>query len=75
MALLRGELGAGRAGLGSIVACGVCLLRGLNTRANPVSVVWVKGHAKMIYVQRGRTTLLDKYGNDGADELVVAGAE
>ena len=28
----------------------------------------------MIDVQRGRTTLLDKYGNDGADELAVAGA-
>ena len=46
----------------------------LNSRANPVSVSWVKGHAKMIDVQRGRTTLLDKYGNDGADELAVAGA-
>lgn len=46
----------------------------LNSRANPVSVSWVKGHAKMIDVQRGRTTLLDKDGNDGADALAVAGA-
>jgi hypothetical protein len=29
----------------------------------------------MIDVQRGRTTLADKVGNDGADKLAVAGAE
>ena len=47
----------------------------LGTRAHPVTVAWVKGHAKMIDVQRGRTTLADKDGNDGADKLAVAGAE
>ena len=46
----------------------------LNTREHPVTVVRVKGHARIIDVQRSRTTLLDKEGNDGADELAVAGA-
>ena len=31
--------------------------------------------ATTIDVQRGRTTLLDKHGNDGADNLAVAGAQ
>jgi ribonuclease HI len=46
----------------------------LNTRMHPVSVSWVLGHAKRIDVLRGRTTWADKLGNDGADELAVAGA-
>ena len=36
---------------------------------------WVKGHAKQIDIDRGRTTREDKEGNDGADELAVAGAK
>ena len=47
----------------------------LSNRVHPVTVIWVKGHAKMIDVQRGRTSLADKNGNDGADALAVAGAE
>ena len=47
----------------------------LSTRVHPVTVIWVKGHAKMIDVWRGRTSLADKSGNDGADALAVAGAE
>ena len=35
----------------------------------------MKGHAKQIDIDRGLTTLEDKYGNDGADELAVAGAK
>ena len=35
----------------------------------------MKGHAKQIDIDRGRTTLEDKQGNDGADALAVAGAE
>ena len=42
---------------------------------HPVTVIWVMGHPKMIDVQRGRTRLIDKNGNDGADALAVAGAE
>ena len=34
----------------------------------------MKGHAKQIDVDRGRTTHEDKVGNDGADALAVAGA-
>ena len=34
----------------------------------------VKGHATAADVLAGRTTILDKYGNDKADELAVAGA-
>ena len=56
--------------------CGACLLaKELSTRAHHVTVVWVKGHATMLDVRRGRTSLADKEGNDGADELAVAGAE
>ena len=40
----------------------------------PLAVVLVKGHAKDIDVARGRTTSEDKFGNDGADKLAVAGA-
>ena len=36
---------------------------------------WVKGHAKQIDIDRGRTTWEDKVGNDGADKLAVAGAK
>ena len=43
-------------------------------RTSTVTVTWVKGHAKEIDVARGRTTREDKIGNDGADELAVAGA-
>jgi len=46
----------------------------LATRESHVSVSWVLGHAKPIDVQRGRTTLADKLGNDGADALAVQGA-
>ena len=40
----------------------------------PILVSWVKGHAKHIDVVRGRTTREDMNGNNGADELAVAGA-
>jgi len=46
----------------------------LSARVCDVEVLWVKGHAKDIDVQRGRTTHEDKVGNDGADALAVAGA-
>ena len=39
-----------------------------------VSVSWVKGHATVADVDRGRTTSEDKAGNDGADKLAVDGA-
>ena len=35
---------------------------------------WVKGRAKQIDADRGRSTKEDKTGNDGADALAVAGA-
>jgi ribonuclease HI len=47
----------------------------LCARETNVSVSWVKGHAKQIDIDRGRTTREDKAGNDGADELAVAGAK
>jgi len=50
------------------------LAMALQSRATDVSVTWVKGHAKLIDVVRGRTTEEDKRGNDGADELARAGA-
>ena len=46
----------------------------LRSRATVVVVSWVKGHAKQIDIDRGRTTKEDKEGNDGADALAVAGA-
>ena len=46
----------------------------LSGRQTEVLVSWVKGHAKSIDIQRGRTTHLDKWGNDGADALAVTGA-
>ena len=46
----------------------------LRSRATAVAVSWVKGHAKQINIDRGRTTVEDKKGNDGADALAVAGA-
>ena len=46
----------------------------MSTRQTEVHVSWVKGHAKDIDIQRGRTTHLDKWGNDGADALAVHGA-
>jgi len=46
----------------------------LRARETNVCVSWVKGHAKQIDIDRGRTTREDKEGNDGADELAVAGA-
>jgi len=39
-----------------------------------VQFQWVKGHAKAIDVARGRTTAVDKCGNDAADLLATAGA-
>ena len=47
----------------------------LSSRASVVLVSWVKGHAKQIDIDRGRTTQEDKWGNDGADKLAVAGAQ
>ena len=47
----------------------------LESRGSIVNVSWVKGHAKTIDVQRGRTTERDKWGNDGADVLAVKGAD
>ena len=35
----------------------------------------MKGHAKQIDIDRGRSTEEDKQGNDGADALAVAGAK
>jgi len=46
----------------------------VRSRTSAVRVSWVKGHAKRIDVERGRTTEMDKRGNDGADLLAVAGA-
>ena len=46
----------------------------LMTRKHDVHVCWVLGHAKLVDVRRGRTSLIDKVGNDGADALAVAGA-
>ena len=46
----------------------------LRSRVSLVRVSWVKGHAKHIDVVRGRTTREDMDGNNGADELAVAGA-
>ena len=46
----------------------------LSSRVHEVSVSWVKGHAKQIDIERGRTTWEDKLGNDGADEMAVQGA-
>jgi len=46
----------------------------LRSRVSSVRVCWVKGHAKQIDVVRGLTTKEDMNGNDGADELAVAGA-
>jgi len=47
----------------------------LRTRGTNVRVSWVKGHAKKIDIDRGVTTWEDKLGNDGADQLAVAGAK
>ena len=46
----------------------------LRSRVTNVHVSWVKGHAKSIDIDRGRTTVEDKRGNDGADSLAVFGA-
>ena len=46
----------------------------LSSRATDVHVSWVMGHAKQIDIERGRTTADDKFGNDAADALAVAGA-
>ena len=46
----------------------------LRTRAMTVVVSCVKGHAKQIDIDRGRTTKEDKKGNDSADALATAGA-
>ena len=39
-----------------------------------VKVTHVKGHATWQDVERGRTTMFNKLGNDGADALAVQGA-
>ena len=46
----------------------------LLSRDCDVSVSWVKGHATIADVDRGRATSEDKAGNDGADKLAVDGA-
>ena len=46
----------------------------LDSRESCVRVSWVKAHANKRDIQQGRTTLLDMKGNNGADELAVAGA-
>ena len=51
------------------------LAKELSSCSSDVQVSWVKGHAKKIDVERGRTTEEDKLGNDGADALAVAGAK
>ena len=43
--------------------------------ANSASFAKVKGHCTDADVQRGRATLEDKVGNDGADDLACAGAD
>ena len=50
------------------------LERELQERNTEVCVSWVKGHAKEIDIERGRTTKEDRTGKDGADSLAVAGA-
>ena len=47
----------------------------LRVRSSAVQVSWVKGHAKQLDIDRGRTTKEDKMGNDEADALAVAGAK
>ena len=47
----------------------------LSSRGSAVHVSWVKGHAKQVDIERGRTTEEDKLGNDGADALAVKGAQ
>ena len=44
-------------------------------RPETFSIKWVKGHAKQIDIDRGRTTARDKWGNDAADRLATAGAK
>jgi ribonuclease HI len=51
------------------------LAKELSTRMFRVSICWVKGHAKRIDIERGRATVQDKWGNDGADALAVSGAQ
>ena len=46
----------------------------LRGRASSVSVSWVKGHATSVDIARGRSTTIDKRGNDGADAPAVVGA-
>ena len=46
----------------------------LDSRESCVRVSWVKAHANKRDIEQGRTTLLDMKGNNGADELAVAGA-
>ena len=43
-------------------------------RPGEVHFVWVMGHAKESDVKAGRTTALDKMGNDAADALATRGA-
>ena len=47
----------------------------IKSRHTEVQVSWVKGHATRLDIQRGRSSQLDKWGNDGADALAVAGAD
>ena len=46
----------------------------LQSRNSCVSVTWVKGHATRLDIARGRSSEADKFGNDAADVLAVAGA-
>ena len=45
------------------------------TRTSNVNACWVKGHATRNDIARGRATVQDKWGNDGADALAVSGAQ
>ena len=50
------------------------LAQELYRRRGQVAVIWVKGHAEQIHIDRGITTALDKCGNDSADALASAAA-
>ena len=43
-------------------------------RQHEIVLKWVKGHAKQVDIERGRTTALDKLGNDSADALATHAA-
>ena len=55
-------------------SCRSLLASAMRHRPHGVRASWVKGHARDVDVELGRMTLQDKKGNDGADQLAVAGA-